>query len=190
MTKDLETEPPTPPRRRTDLLLAIVLLGVAGYLVASRWTTARVDWYLGDLRRDPGDPDAKRSLRQMGENAMPRIAEELRTGDPNSRVIAVIAAGSIEGQAAEEVLAAGAHDEDPLTASNAIAMASFRTDARTGAAIEAGLTDGRWPVRLAARRAASRRSRGLPWWAFGTRRQAGAPAAAGGEGEETGNGGG
>jgi hypothetical protein len=73
----------------------------------------------------------------------------------------------MEGPAVERLLARAVSNEDALTASNAIEACRRRRDPTTGAAITAALDDPRWPVRLAARRAAGSRGGGLPWWAFG-----------------------
>jgi hypothetical protein len=181
LTTQPENRPPTEaPRRKPDaakLLLAAALIFVAGYLVATRYTDAAVDWHLGDIRRDPADPAPKAALARLGDRAVARIERELRSQDPDPRVVAVIALAAIRSPGSDRLLAEAARDDDGMTAANAVAACAARADAATAAAVIEALGDARYQVRLAARRAASVRTGGVPWWAFGAAAEAAKKAA-------------
>jgi len=158
-------------------VLALVLLGVAAWLGYSKWTTAEVDWYLGDLRQNPGDQAAYAAFERMGDRAIPRLTAELSAADdPNGRVVTVLALNAIRSEAAERLLAVLASDKDPFVASQAVAACAARRGAASAVAVAAALADARRPVRLAARRSAVEHTRGLPWWVFGQGPAAATPA--------------
>jgi HEAT repeat protein len=154
------------PNDPTKIVLAAVLVLVAAYLIASRYRDTTVDWYLGDLRRDPGNAEARAAFAELGDRAIPKLTEELKSTDDDSRVVAIFALASMRGGAADALLAGATKDEDWLTASNALAACGARLDAATGKAICEALRDPRMRVQLAARHFAGRRF-GAPWWALG-----------------------
>lgn len=154
---------------------AIALLAIGGWLVATRWRDAKVAWHLGNVRLDE-DTGALARIGEMGRDALPYLGRELESGDPNARVFAVLALAAIPGDESTALLARAARDPDGIAAANAVHALGSR---RGGAATEAlgrALGDGRFGVRLAARRALAERT-GISWWAFGRPRGAGAPAA-------------
>jgi HEAT repeat protein len=146
--------------------LALALFALAAWIILSRWDRVRVDWYLGSLRQDLGDEDARRGLASMGDAAVPHLARELQSPDANMRVLAVFALASVETPAASALLASAVEDPDPLAAANAVAALARRPGPEVLATIAGRLADARPPVRLAARRSLATRSR-LPWWTFG-----------------------
>jgi HEAT repeat protein len=156
-----------------DVLLAVVLLAAAAYLVATRYTSTRVDWYLGDIGNDPSDWETRQALHEMGDTAIPRIEEELQSTDPNSRLTAVFAVSAIDGAGAERILATAAGDVDAVVAANAVGACVTRADAATAAAMASALDDARFPVRRAARRAVVRRAGGGLSWALGAKAKGG-----------------
>ncbi len=168
-------EPPAPPRGEAwKALVALALFAIAGWLVVASWEKVRVDWHLGDLRRDPGDEAARAALARLGERALPFLARELESPDENARLVATLALAGIEGEGAAALLEKAARDPDALTAANAIYALAQRAEgegsleARAAQAVRAGLDDARFTVRMAARRALARRT-GVAWWAWGRR---------------------
>jgi len=164
------TDPEKPPSERPPetgkLILAILLLCVAGYLAATKYVTTSVDWYLGDIRRDPTDMNARQGIARLGERAIPRLEQELKSTDDNARLVAVLALSAIDGESADRMLAGAIKDPDALTAANAVDACGRRRSGPTDRAILEAI-DGKSPmVRLAGRRAFDRRF-DLPWWALG-----------------------
>jgi HEAT repeat protein len=153
--------------RAGKALVAMALVALAIHLGWSRWDTTSVDWYLGNLRQDPADPEARAAFARMGERALPRLEQELATADDNGRVIATLALACVAGPGAERVLASLAADKDAFLAANAVAACGARRDLETARALARALADDRSRVRYAARFAAQQRSGGVPWWAFG-----------------------
>ena len=147
-------------------LLALALLALAVYIGVSRYTAAVVDWYLGNLHRNPGDEASLARLAAMGDRALPRLEQELQAPDPDARLVAVLALAVVPGEAAENLLVYAAQDADPITAANAVAALGHRTGASSARGVLFSLESGNPDIRLAARRAASRRF-GFPWWSFG-----------------------
>jgi hypothetical protein len=153
------------------VILLVALLALAGWLAYRRAGQARVDWYLGSLRKNLGDEEAARGLAAMGDSAIPYLEREIHSPDADARLVTVIALASLETDGATRLLAEAAKDPDGVTAANAIAALGPRRGDVAARAVAGGLDDRRYGVRLAARAAAARET-GLPWWAFGRPKKA------------------
>ncbi len=147
--------------------IAVALLAVAAAVGVRRCDGAQVDWHLGDLRRDIGDPRPRAALRRMGDRAIPHLERDLASSDRDARLVALVAVAAIEGPAADRLIAGCVTDADAMNAGNALDACARRTDPGTWRATLGALGDPRRSVRLAARSAAGRRGGGMPWWAFG-----------------------
>lgn len=165
--------------RALEAALALALLGVAGWLAATRWQKAKIDWNLGTLRSDPGSEEALRAVLDAGPAAMPILAHDARAADPDTRFVAVMVLSDMPGDEATALLVEATRDPDGITAANALAGLARRPGAAAAAGLAGALGDARLGVRVQARRALEARV-GIGWWAFG--RAAAAPVAAGGGG--------
>lgn len=147
----------------------VALIAVAGWLGARRLGQARVDWLLGSLSK--GDESALKALGEMGDRALPYLEREVRGPNADARIIAVLALGAIDTDAATKLIVECARDPDAITAANAISVLGSRRGPGAMAAVFDSLGDRRWRVQRVARHAAARRT-GLPWWGFGLPRKA------------------
>jgi hypothetical protein len=153
--------------QRLKLLLLVALVFTAAFAAWRVYEPSLVKWHLGTLRQDLANERAREGLRALGDKVYPYMREELRSGDADSRFVAILAVAALEGPEADRLLVRATADPDSLNTLNAVSALDDR--GRAGATLGALtrlLEIEASPVRFAARRLSGRLT-GIPWWAFG-----------------------